>query len=95
MFIKFVLLLLIAVSLSLAQRDCKDNEQFFHCSQNKDKCSDPAWLSILKAFCPDTCGFCIPCLDINKNCALAAGVCNEPTFTDYMTEKCAKTCNRC
>ncbi|KAE9552023.1 hypothetical protein FO519_004786 [Halicephalobus sp. NKZ332] len=77
---KLILLLVIA-STSLAQKYCEDNEIIIHCQENKDKCSDPAWMP--------------PCMDLNKNCALAAKVCNEPSFIEYMTERCPITCGKC
>uniref|UniRef100_A0A914YUK8 ShKT domain-containing protein n=1 Tax=Panagrolaimus superbus TaxID=310955 RepID=A0A914YUK8_9BILA len=62
----------------------------------------------MKANCQKTCRLCPAggtattaspgsgsCSDVATNCAANYGLCDNASYRDLMTQKCAKTCNRC
>uniref|UniRef100_A0A914Q180 ShKT domain-containing protein n=1 Tax=Panagrolaimus davidi TaxID=227884 RepID=A0A914Q180_9BILA len=81
-----------------AESSCGDSETSpIDCSLNIQRCSDPAWSIVMNTYCPGTCGTCknATCRDLNNRCIDMTGICNHIVFQNFMTLRCAKTCNRC
>uniref|UniRef100_A0AC34FGQ4 ShKT domain-containing protein n=1 Tax=Panagrolaimus sp. ES5 TaxID=591445 RepID=A0AC34FGQ4_9BILA len=81
-----------------AEASCGDSETSpIDCALNAQRCRDPAWTIVMNTYCPGTCGTCQnrTCRDYNDRCIDMITICNHIVFQEFMTLRCAQTCDKC